>query len=588
MVMQSGGRAIDQQFAAFLCRLSAPEPDPVLWLVTVLLSQAVGRGDICLDTVALAGREFGVGDGGAGPVRIPDAGALRAVLLQSGVVSSSAEAHPFAPLVLDDAGRLYLYRYWQYERRVVASIRRRSAEPGGMSAADPLAAEVLERLFPDDGSGIPDLQKVAARVALERRFLVVSGGPGTGKSSTVVRILGLLLAVGQQGRQRLVMAAPTGKAAVRLQCSVNGYRDRLELGAELRDAVPDEVLTVQRLLGVRRGSMRFRYHAGNPLPYDTVVVDEASMVALPLMAALLDALRPDARLILLGDKEQLASVEPGAVLGDVCEAALSGCCASLSASFVVLERNYRFRSGSGIGGISGLLNAGKGREALRMLADPASESLAWRDIPEPGALRAALVQPVLEGYRAALQATTAREALEAFDRFRILVALREGPYGVAGINAMVASILAEAGLISLSSPRYRGCPVMVTENDYGIRLFNGDTGMLFPDPERDGRLSAFFIGGDGALRRVVPERLPAHETGWCITVHKSQGSEFDHVLLLLPREGSELMTRELLYTGMTRAKEGVTVWGGEASFLEAVGKRIMRVSGLRDGLCGRA
>ena len=576
MTFEFQERSIDRHFADFLCKQIACEVSDIFRLVVVLASNAVGQGNLCLNLADIAGQMVKVN---GKELLLPRLDVLLEQLGKSPVVSMNGQHH--RPLVLDEAGRLYLYRYWRNEHDLAATILHKAGAFAGNIDAKTLQSS-LARLFPE---GADERQKEAAMVALQRQFCVISGGPGTGKTSTVVRILALLLEQDGKKKQRIAMAAPTGKAAARLKASVNAIRQSLDCSDEVKVAIPDDVVTIQRLLGTISDSTHFRHSAKNPLPFETVIIDEASMVALPLMSALVNALKPNARLILLGDKDQLASVEAGAVLGDLCNAAGDGCQSSpLSASLVVLEKNYRFQSGSGIAEISRAVNAGAADEALALLKSNAANTIRWQPMPAREALSNALAPTVVEGYQAYLEANSPEEALERFDRFRILCALRDGSYGVSGLNLLVETILARKGLIAPATTFYQSRPILITINDYAMRLFNGDIGILFPDPEHGGALRAFFPTPDGALRSIPPERLPAHETAYAMTIHKSQGSEFEHVLMLLPPVESELLTRELLYTGITRAKKSVELWANETVFCAAVRKKRERNSGLCDAL----
>jgi len=320
----------------------------------------------------------------------------------------------------------------------------------------------------------------------------------------------------------------------------------------------------------------------NPLPCDALIIDEASMVDLPLMTALVSALPPQALLILIGDRDQLASVEAGAVLGDICRAAETPGSA-IEGSVTILERNYRFGDGSGIAALSQAINTGNDREALRLLSEPGSSTIALEPTPTRETIKKRLATQVLEGFRPCLETESPEKALQLFERFRILTALREGPWGATGMNHAAETLLHEAGLLTASSPFYRGRPVLVTENDYIHRLFNGDTGIILPDPET-GNLRAFFANPDGTIRAIPPEFLPKHVTAFAMTIHKSQGSEFDRVLMVLPPEDTLLLTRELIYTGITRARQAVTVWSDAQVFSAAVKRRTERRSGLRERL----
>jgi exodeoxyribonuclease V alpha subunit len=593
--------AIDRHFADFICR-EAGGASPWLGLAVALASNAVGKGNICLNLADIAGRVIRV-DGEE--VTVPVLAELTVCLAGTKCVGTPGD---FRPLVLDGKGRLYLYRYWKYERELVRVILEKAAA-NCTDIDEALVMEGLGRLFSGNTGGGTDWQKVAALAAVRKRFCAISGGPGTGKTSTVVKIIALLLEQAKGGQLRIALAAPTGKSAARLKESIGLMKEQLECADSIKEQIPDEVSTIHRLLGSLGGSVRFRHSPDNPLPHDVVIIDEASMVALPLMARLAMALGPSARLILLGDRDQLASVEAGAVLGDICGGGWNepfspefsdlvataageripavpadGSFPPLTDSLVVLKKNYRFGAESGIGEVGRGVNAGEGVEAFELLKGGSCAGTAWRDAPRPDGLKKALSGAVGEGFGSYLKAGSPAGALERFDAFRLLCALRQGPYGVAGINALVEQILAEKGLIDLHSRWYRGRPVMVTANDYNLKLFNGDVGIVFPDPEAGGTPRVYFPAPDGGIRKFSPVRLPPHETVFAMTIHKSQGSEFDRVLLLLPEHDSELLTRELIYTGITRAKSEVEIWGEREVFVAAVSRRIDRKSGLKEAL----
>ena len=569
-------RPIDRQAAAFLCR-GVKDDAGALRAVVSLLSQAVGQGHVCLDLEEVAGLLARI-PGRDEPLRLPDAASLVALLRSLSTLGKPGE---HCPLILDDAGRLYLYRYFRYEALLADAIRARTASES-VGPDDSALAESLDRYFAPSENAGEDRQRQAALTALQRRFSVISGGPGTGKTTTVVRILGLMLEQPGGERLRIAMAAPTGKAAARLASSIAALRESLPCSDEAKRAVHGQVTTIHRLLGTLPGSTGFRHNERNPLPCDAVIVDEASMVDLPLMTALVAALPPQARLILIGDRDQLASVEAGAVLGDICRAAESPGSA-VAGCVTVLDRNYRFGDGSGIAALSRAVNAGDDSEAFRLLADAGSGTISIEATPTRDTMKKRLAVPVLEGFRSYLEAETPAEALRLFDRFRILTALREGPWGATGMNHAAETLLHEAGLLTSSAPFYRGRPVLITENDYIHKLFNGDTGIILPDPDT-GYLRAFFATPDGAIRAIPPEFLPRHETAFAMTVHKSQGSEFDRVLMVLPPEDTLLLTRELIYTGITRARKSVTLWSDESVFSAAVKRRTERRSGLRERL----
>jgi exodeoxyribonuclease V alpha subunit len=595
-------RPLDLYFGRWM-RALADRPSDALVLAACLASQRVGAGGVCLDLEAAAGRAHLPETGEA--VVAPALETWREALLASGMVGRPGE---LAPLVLDDRHRLYLARYWHLEQDLAGRLAARARRE--TPAVDRAALRAgLARLFPGTEGAGPDWQRVAGAVAALRTLTVVSGGPGTGKTHTVTAILALLAGQAPGGRLRAALAAPTGKAAARLAEAVRRARDMLALEPRERAAIPDEARTLHRLLGAMPGRVGFRHHPGNPLHLDALVVDEASMVDLALMSRLVAALPEHARLILLGDRDQLASVEAGAVLGDLCgqghpvgwSPGLGAAVAELTGyhlaaagpggpaiadSIVLLRRSYRFGAESGIGRLAARVNAGDGEGALALLDAGAWPDIALRTLPASGR-EAALAATVLPALRAMLASAGPEEALEHLGRVRVLGAVRAGPWGVVELNRLVERALTREGLIE-PGRGYRGRPVLVTRNDYTLGLFNGDVGILWPDPEAGGALRAWFRRPEGGLRRVLPSRLPGPETVYAMTVHRGQGSEFDRVLLVLPELPRPHLTRELVYTGLTRARQGVEIWCERRVLLAAVRTRVERSSGLRDALWGPA
>ena len=483
----------------------------------------------------------------------------------------------FRPLILDAAGRLYLQRYWDHENRLALQLlARASARPEYDAAL--LAAGVAQFL----GDAAPE-QRAAVENAVTRGFSVITGGPGTGKTYTATVALVLLATQFSAGGTggRIAIAAPTGKAAARIGESLAATLAKFDLSPEVRALLPAEASTVHRLLGSRPGSPDFKHDARNPLNADVVVVDESTMVDLPLMARLFDALRPDARVVLLGDKDQLASVEAGHVLGDICTGLHDGTVGPLRSNITELTRNYRFGEDSSIHRLSRAIRAGTEAGVQRLLATDRAD-LASLEISS--SLFAQLASRVVAGFRGYLGAATPAEALARFTDYRILTATRNGEASAEQLNRLTERALSEAKLIQTNERYYAGRPILIRRNDYNLRLFNGDIGIVLPDADSGGELRAFFAGENGGVRALAPTRLPEHETAFAMTVHKSQGSEFRRVLVVLPPRDVPVLSRELLYTAVTRARENVELWWNAASLAPCLSRGVQRFSGLRERL----
>ena len=583
--------ALDHHFAALLVRLCVDEADPgdlaALGAAAALVSAHAGEGHVCLPLADMAGElvmEPSEGDDEAlAEARWPELEPWLAALRRCRVVGDGSE---LVPLVLDPEGVLFLHRYWEHECRLDQLLQARFG-----AAAEPVDAAwlgvALGRLFPPEpgdspGSTEPDWRKLAGLVVISRRFAVISGGPGTGKTTAVIKLLALLIEQAQaEGRELIIaLVAPTGKAAARLQETVDVQRAGLPVSDAVRAALPREASTIHRRLGAY--GTGFVYGPDNRLPYDVVVVDESSMVDLALMSRLVAALPDHARLVLLGDRDQLASVAPGAVLGELCKQgrdagysrelarrfeAVTGAtlpadelragATGLGDCVVQLRRNFRFDANSGIGALARHAVAGDWDEMVKVLRDPAQPSVGLVEPSGAGAIPGLVAKAAVENYAAYLQAPTLEEAFEAFSQYRILCAHRRGKEGVEHLNRVIEARLQREGLCDGRSEWYRGRPVMVTRNDHALRLYNGDVGLCWPSDE--GVLLVWFPDGKGGFRTFQPTRLPEHETVYAMTVHKSQGSEFDRVLLVLPEKGSKVVTRELVYTGVTRGRVRVSL-----------------------------
>lgn len=499
------------------------------------------------------------------------------------------------PLVRRADGSLALHRDDVAERRLARSLRSMASDVA-TSPPPPSVIDAFRGLFPAAPAEGPAL---AAATALRARLAVITGGPGTGKTTTVVRVLAVLLAA--DPTLRIAIAAPTGKAASRLRSSIARQRDGLPVDDAVKAAIPMRVDTVHGLLGYRPHDGRFRHGARDPLPADVVVVDEASMLDLTLASVLVDALGPRTRLILLGDPDQLASVDAGAVLEDIVDArATTG--DARSAGFAAFakdlfsrevdvdpatdaladataELRFNHRSGDqpGIARLSDALRDGDAEDAVEALISGAP-GLQLVERPRHGAALAPTVDAWLSRGETAHGDADADRLDLVESRLRLLTALRHGPWGVAGLNDLVESRLRARGW-DTRERWYHGRPIMILRNERAMELANGDVGVCVRDPESGPVV--VVRGPDDALRRFPALTLPPHETAWAMTVHKSQGSEFQHVLMVLPPEGHPLATRSLLYTGVTRARLSVTVVGTKDAIRAAVEAKEKRRTALQ-------
>ena len=548
-------KSIAPHLVRLLTRLNGSEV-PELESAVAALCEALEQGHVCLPLGAEVSKQR---------------------LRGSRVVGEPGE---FYPLILDAADRLYLQRYWDHENRLALSLIARAASRPAHDST--LLADGIARFLGDADAA----QRTAVERAVTRGFSIITGGPGTGKTYTATVALALL--AGQFAaagtRARIAIAAPTGKAAARIGESLKTTLEKFPLSPEVRALLPTEASTLHRLLGSRPGSPEFKFDRENPLNAEVVVVDEATMVDLPLMARLFDALRPDTRILLLGDKDQLASVEAGHVLGDICSGLHDWSAGPLRENITELTRNYRFGDESNIHRLSRAIRSGNETVVREIISREKADLSALETASIPATTLAARVTSAFRPY---LTAPTAEEALARFADYRILTATRAGDGSVEHLNRLTERALAEAGLIAPTDRYYAGRPIIIRRNDYNLRLFNGDIGIIRADENSGGALRAFFAGEDGVLRALAPTRLPEHETAFAMTVHKSQGSEFRRVLVVLPPRDVPVLSRELLYTAATRAREHVELWWSDAALSACLTNSVKRFSGLRDRLWTR-
>ncbi len=677
-------RQLDYQFGRFIASQELENSQQVGFLAA-LLSHELGKGHICIDLAHLdISQMLGLyGEQAAELNRVISDIDWLALMQSSSVVGDGANAKP---LVLDGS-RLYLHRYWHYESQLSEVLKNLTKSAPLVNAGMAAMTQTLDHLFtpsfsflfkalthltesnqvvrqqlvcdqldvvlPEklDWSAIDEVlinankaadlevlrqlvptsaclnwQKVAAAVALTRRFAVISGGPGTGKTTTVAKLLAALVEQGNQANHQPIikLVAPTGKAAARLTESIGAAICQLPVASETIAAIPTEASTIHRLLGAIPNRAEFRHNKANPLHLDILVVDEASMVDLPMMHKLIDALPSQARLILLGDKDQLASVEAGALLGDICSFIEQGFSAQqgqqlatltgydwlksesvnptqgMADSLCMLQKSYRFDARSGIGQLAKAINAGKPYQVEKVWQSGFTD-IAHHDLSKDS--YAAMIDMMVANYSNYLsllhdknsalapssdetESSLPKQVLKVFSKSRLLCAIREGDFGLTGLNSRIETGLRKKRLIPNHEEQwYIGRPVMVTRNDHGLGLYNGDIGICMLDESEDeARLRVYFELPDGSVKGVLPSRVPQHETAYAMTIHKSQGSEFDHTVMVLPNDFSPILTRELIYTGITRAKSQLDLFCQQAVLSKGVSIKTVRSSGLAQRL----
>lgn len=587
--------------------------DAAVLLAAGMACRAAEEGHVCIDLSRLAGGRIASDGERENHLRCPSLEEWLACLRASPLVGASGQ---WRPLILDRGHFLYLQRYHRDEQLIAALLHARAATPGLPTDTTPWARK-LKRYFPDAQPGANDGQVTAGIVALQQRLCVISGAPGTGKTTTAARIIALLLDVHADRPMRFALCAPTGKAAARLSEALRSAAAALAAITKGPGHFPTEAATIHRLLGYGRG--RFVFNADNPLPADVVVVDEASMIDLSLMARLLEAVPAEARLIILGDHSQLSSVEAGAVMGDICqqggrkgssakihagnrvpgtnrkidgettpERMLPTQAAPIDNSVIVLSHNYRFSARTGIGALIQAVNSGQGEAVLKRLQSD-DATIGWIPAPLNPPARRQLQAAVLEGYGPVFAARSAEAALGALEHFMVLCALTGGPWGTDRLNRWIESLGRRTGWIETRGAWYRGRPVMIRRNDYRTGLFNGDVGVVWPERVRGQRqIRIWFRTPAGPLKAFSPSQLPEHQTAFALTVHKSQGSEYRHVILILPEQDNPVLSRELLYTGLSRAREKIGLVADANLLVRAISRRIERTSGLRAALERRA
>lgn len=543
-----------------------------------------------------------------------------------GHIAFSQDPAQIAPMLFQHE-RLYFYRYWQAENRIARYLQQAVKTAQNIANVTQERAILNHFFVPQQKT---DWQKVAVATALSKPFCLISGGPGTGKTRTVAILLAALQLKQQQSglsALKVALVAPTGKAAARLKASITSSLQGLVINDTLKQQVTTSASTIHRLLGINPNRDTPFYHQGNPLHVDLLVVDEASMIDLFVMEKLLNALKPTTRLVLLGDKDQLASVEAGSMMGELGELLNLGYSSAhcyylteateyeiypkssqvpiICDSICHLRHSYRFDADSGIGQLAGEINAQQAVKSWQIIANPKSSDLTLHSYPVVGAFSeksawiaacvkgviekaVALYQPYLALVKARIKAPntiSVAQIFEAFQQVRFLSALRVGELGVEQLNQQIARALQQVSLVYFKQSReaYFGKPILITENAPQNHIFSGDIGIMLPDEY--GKLRVYFETViDNEHISLSPSRVPQYEDAYVMTVHKSQGSEFTHTLLIMPLNFSPILTKELLYTAVTRAKQHFTLFGDERVWKQTVNTHIQRQSGLNEQL----
>ncbi len=618
-----------------------PGTAPEALLAAALVSHSGQEQHVCLELEKTAGKDWPDSPGEARfQIRLPDKDRWINLLKKSDICAPP-DQDATTPLVLDGA-RLYLRRYFTYEKTVAEKLLQLSAPRASniVNACKKNTQDLLNILFPTDPGTSNDKQLAAAKAVLDKQLLIISGGPGTGKTYTLARLIALLVASDDK-MPSIKMAAPTGKAAMRMRDSIKKAKNDIMSELQQRGgyehllakiaSIPEGACTLHRLLGTIPGSTKFRHNADNRLAADIVVIDEASMIDLAMMAKTLTALPDGTKLILLGDMHQLASVDPGYVMGDICKAAQNNPHSDLGKSLVELTHSHRFGKHSAIGKLSSAIHkAGStedpdGKSASKLLGELHSQEVGTGEVddrvilyPTPESLTSGNLpirdfsEIIRNNYKNLIRAETIKEAFDALSEFRVLCPLRKGPHGVESINRLIVEALSNNRTDNNDTPRlnpagdfYKYRVIMITNNDYGLNLFNGDIGIVMPQnansapqpkatPETENaeKYVVWFEStnektGESEFRYLNCNMLPEHETAFAMTVHKSQGSEYKNIMFIMPpRDNKKLFTKEMLYTAITRARKKVYLWCNNDIFRKVACRQTECSSGLQEKLTG--
>lgn len=590
--------ASDIFFSSLLCGL-CNENSEITASIYALSAQQTGMGHICIDLESEHFRYL-LEETGMKSVKIQE---IKKCLDESKAVGSPNEKLPF---VYAGERFVYLKKFWDYQEIINNYVKSGLIEKPDQDHL----RDIIPRYFKKKSASY-DWQKGAALIAATNRFCLITGGPGTGKTTTAARIIAILTELMEKESKKspkILLAAPTGKAAARLSSAMSDAMDNLEAIKGKISLNQHQAVTVHRLLGLGYASPEPKFNKENPFPADIVLIDEASMLDIAMMAKIMDAMPEKAKLIIMGDKDQLSSVEPGAVLADICEAGppekfskkiipilgIDGSVPDITPvdeqgffdCVVELDKSYRFSEKSGIGTLAGAIKKNDTQKAIDIIEKKEHKDICWIRPDTKTNLKTIMEEKIMGGINGLFSAKTPEKALDAMDEFRILCAMREGSWGVEGINRLVREILQERKKVPIKGDWYHLRPVMIKSNDYQLGLFNGDTGIVFSETGDENNLKVYFKAPETGIKSFHPARIGAHDTVYATTVHKSQGSEFDRVVLILPEKFTKVLSMELTYTAVTRAKKEFTLIAEEEVFRKAVSGKAIRTSGLCQRLLG--
>ena len=545
-----------------LLRARSKDNAEFLEIAGALTSHTLRQGHVCLDLSKIHSLS---------PGEFTDSNALEKLSSQlRSHTSVGDETQTQCPLILSKADKLYFHRYWHYEQNLIESILNRV-----QSTTDPSAKELSY------SSELGADQQQAVKLATRSTLTLISGGPGTGKTTTVLYILASLIEENKKDPIKIALAAPTGKAAQRIQESLISGLSKLAISNTAKEQITPDTSTLHRLLGFQRNSAQFQHNQENPLPYDVVVVDEASMLDLLLFTKLLSALKPETRLILLGDSHQLASVEAGSIFGDLIEASRSN--QSLQKHTVELKENFRFGNKSSLYQICEYIKEGDSKQSLQLL-NTESEDLKLKGLPTTSRLAHELEKNFADHFVSLTNLKDPGEALKTMTETCLLTPLRKGPYGVEGLNTALEGIVRSRKSGASQGRHFNGQPILITANNYIQGLFNGDLGIILESADEPEALFAYFPDEQESFKRYPISALPTFESAYASTVHKSQGSEYQHVVCILPAIESPILSRELIYTAISRSRKSAEIWGQTESFIQAIENPTQRISGILDYL----